>query len=205
MSFDFSKIVELSTARGKLVELKNSAGRVIWTAQSAELVAGTLILRPSADISVEHSLYPHDSTTAYLLINEEVADGTATYITSYDGKVSPKSRFCLFGEPQHKIVKITSITIKGVPYNASSKAGYNTFRLCFDGEEFESSRHNSTKDIDLSLANAVTPINEYIAKNGNLPAIDLVISSEAPSNTGGTKFYHTGVTQVYVVLAYEGY
>ena len=35
MSFDFSKIAELSTARGKLVELKNSAGRVIWAVKSA--------------------------------------------------------------------------------------------------------------------------------------------------------------------------
>lgn len=34
MSFDFSKIAELSTARGKLVELKNSAGRVIWALDS---------------------------------------------------------------------------------------------------------------------------------------------------------------------------
>ena len=35
MSFDFSRIAELSTARGKLVELKNSAGRVIWAVKSA--------------------------------------------------------------------------------------------------------------------------------------------------------------------------
>ena len=34
MSFDFSRIAELSTARGKLVELKNSAGRVICAVKS---------------------------------------------------------------------------------------------------------------------------------------------------------------------------
>ena len=37
-------------------------------------------LRPSADISVGHTLYPEGSTNAYSLINEEVCDGSATYI-----------------------------------------------------------------------------------------------------------------------------
>ena len=38
------------------------------------------ILKPVADISLQHSLYPADSTTGYNLINEEVDDGDATYI-----------------------------------------------------------------------------------------------------------------------------
>lgn len=203
MSIDFSKITGLSDSRGVITQITDASGRVLWSALK-EIVTGTLILRPSADISIEHSVYPSNSTNAYSLINEEVSDGAATYITSYAGKVAPESRLRLFGEPQHKIKKVTSITIKGVPYNgSSSNTGSNKFRLCFDNEEFESATHSSSKDIDLSLANAVTPINEYIAKNGNLPDIDLVINSTATTNTGGTKFYHTGVTQVYVVLGYE--
>lgn len=203
MSIDYSKVTGLSDHIGNIVKITDASGMVLWSAVK-EIITGTLYLRPSADISIEHSLYPYNSENAYLLINEEVSDGTATYISSYDGKVSPGSRFRLFGESQHKIKKVTSITIKGVPYNeSSSNTGSNKFRLCFDNEEFESAKHSSSKDIDLSLANAVTPINEYIAKNGNLPDMDLVINSTATTNMGGTKFYHTGVTQVYVVLGYE--
>ena len=46
------------------------------------MATGTIILRPSGDISVGHILYPEGSTAAYLLLNEETADGTSTYIKS---------------------------------------------------------------------------------------------------------------------------
>ena len=201
MSFDFSKIAELSTARGKLVELKNSAGRVIWAVQSAEVITGTLILRPSADISVGHALYPANSVNAYSLINEEVSDGDSTYI--YTKNMSNTSKFRLSGEPQHNIKKVTSITLKGEPYNEnSSNAGSNTFRLYVDGTLVYSSEHNTDKTIDSAFSGALQ-INEYLAENGELPIIDLEIASTVYSNTSGSKTYNSGVSQVYVVLEYE--
>ena len=44
------------------------------------MVKAYFYLRPSADISVGHLLYPQDSTNAYSLINEEVPD-SSTYIS----------------------------------------------------------------------------------------------------------------------------
>lgn len=44
-------------------------------------MAETFYLRPSADISIGHKLIPEDATAAYLLLNEEVSDGSSTYIT----------------------------------------------------------------------------------------------------------------------------
>lgn len=83
MSFDFSRIAELSTARGKLVELKNSAGRVIWAVQSGGDMATVTIIGSGGDaskryITIDGVKYLSDATI-------EVPMGTVIGIHA-DGK-----------------------------------------------------------------------------------------------------------------------
>lgn len=47
------------------------------------MATGTLYLRPSADVSLGHPVYPTTLGAGYLTINEEVSDDTATYIGVY--------------------------------------------------------------------------------------------------------------------------
>jgi hypothetical protein len=80
MSFDFSKIAELSTARGKLVELKNSAGRVIWAVQSAD--GGKVILeveKITSDTYAGETTYTDESFINLMLSVPVGHTATVTY------------------------------------------------------------------------------------------------------------------------------
>lgn len=62
------------------------------------MATGTFILRPSADISLGHPVYPDTLGAGYLAINEEESDSTSTYIgfTSTPGAVvSYTSKFAM--------------------------------------------------------------------------------------------------------------
>ena len=214
MSFDFSRIAELSTARGKLVELKNSAGRVIWAVHSGELVTGTLILRPCADISVEHDLYPADSNAAYLLINEEESDGSATYIVSpplVSTEILVTSKFKLLpaSEMSVKSFVITGVNIIGYSYCSSGGASpRNTLNLEINGVEMQQSVKTTGKsDFDVAFPDAIEAINNYVATHKMLPEINITITSKTwDSSTGGKASpARSGISQIYVALGYEGY
>ena len=78
---DFSNAKGLADdVRGAIKQITDASGRVLW--KSGPSVA-TVILRPTADIensqNASHSVYPVGST-AFACIDEEVADGDATYI-----------------------------------------------------------------------------------------------------------------------------
>lgn len=207
-------VTGLTIPEGVVTQITDASGRVIW---SAIKEVGTIILRPSADISVGHELYPTDSTAAYLLINEEVSDTSSTYIRvpetadeSTSSTISTTSKFKLsnVGTFPNKRFVVTSVNINGDNYcidNVSNECK-NEFNLEIGGAQSSTVTSTSDKDeFDLPVIDAIPLINEAIANNGILPDINLNITSYAYAQTSGNKvrFGYSGVTQVYVVLAYE--
>lgn len=213
MSIDLSRVTGISDSRGVITEIKDSLGRVIW---SAVKEVGALIFRPSADISIEHTLYPSGSTSAYLLINEEVADSSSTYIKASKLNSTPSipaattSKFRLSSVDQipTKRLLVTSVNVIGETYCSTSGAKdyTNDFILDINGVETSTVTVNSQKSgFDLSVLDAVSTINNYIATHGTLPNVNLTVISYASNQTIENKGrdVYSGVTQVYVVLGYE--
>lgn len=206
---DFSTLQGLTIPEGVVTQIADASGRVIW---SAVKEVGALIFRPSADISVEHFLYPANSDVpAYQRINEEVSDGDAFYIkTSAANDInSPTSKFKLSNTTQlsGKLLAITGVSIKGDPHvSSTSSVAKNEFKLEINGIETESILVESDKGVDISVSvpTVIDSINEYIATHGVLPDINISITSYVVSGGKGSDT-DSGVSQIYVVLTYEGY
>lgn len=115
MSINFATLQSLTIPEGVVTQITDASGRVIWSAVPA--FDGTIILRPSADISVDDTitLVPADATAAYMLINEEVSDGAATIIEMDYGVLNAhakaSARFSLDGYVPKKITKVTNVYI----------------------------------------------------------------------------------------------
>ena len=102
MSFDFSRIAELSTARGKLVELKNSAGRVIWAVKSnvpiileVEKITSDTYAAETTYTSEEFILldiYPKTNGTVRVTYG-----GLTKTITDTSGAAEPNAQQVFFG------------------------------------------------------------------------------------------------------------
>lgn len=104
MSFDFSRIAELSTARGKLVELKNSAGRVIWAVKSAD--SGKVILeveKITSDTYAGETTYTGEQFILLDIYPKTNGTVTVTYggltktITDTSGAEEPNAQQVFFG------------------------------------------------------------------------------------------------------------
>lgn len=205
----------LTIPEGVVTQITDASGRVIWAVKSGELVTGTLILRPSADISVEHNLYPADSGAAFLLINEEENDGNATYIVSpplvsTEILVTSKFKLSPASEMSVKSFVITGVNIIGYSYCSSSTVSpRNTLNLEINGVEMQQSVATTGKnDFDVAFPDAIEAINNYVATHKMLPEINITITSITwDSSNGGNKASPTrsGISQIYVALGYEGY
>ena len=209
---DFSTLQGLTIPEGVVEQIADASGRVLW---SAVKEVGTLILRPSADISVEHNLYPADSGAAFLLINEEENDGNATYIVSpplvsTDILVTSKFKLSPASEMSVKSFVITGVNIIGYSYCSSSNVSpRNTLNLEINGVEMQQSVATTGKnDFDVAFPDAIEAINNYVATHKMLPEINITITSITwDSSNGGNKARPTrsGISQIYVALGYEGY
>lgn len=173
------------------------------------MATGTFYLRPSADISVGHVMYPSGSAAAYLLINEEVSDEDATYIRSPDTQTGVStSKFKLSNTSQlpGKRFVVNSVNIAGDTYtsylNGTNK---NEFILEIDGTETALVATTTNKTFDISVTDAITLINEAVAQNGILPDINITVISYDSLYIDGTKERNvaSGVSQVYVAINYE--
>lgn len=176
------------------------------------MASGILYLRPSADISVGHILYPAGSTAAYLLINEEVSDNNATYIRSDTGEFSAPvtSKFVLSNsnQPSAKKYIVTAVILNIDPYCSSTDAGtaYNELDLEIDGVSM-GFKHSSepSKETVIYFDDAIAAINEFLAVNGTLPPINLTVISHGGANTDTTKNTNIsiGITQAYLAVYYD--
>ena len=184
---NFANLKGLTIPEGNVTQITDASGRVIW---SANKTVNTLYLRPSADISIGHSLYPADSPSAYSLVNEEVNDHAATYIYStYTDTFSGTEFTSIFALSHSKSVKSKGVTSGklvydyAMPSNVSSPTIYSILTISGEaqGEYFhQPSIIQQLIERELS-ATELEVINRYISQNGTIPTIILQVK------TTGTK------------------
>ena len=147
-----------------------------------------IYLRPSADISVGHELYPAESTSAYSLINEEVVD-TTTYISvtapvatdaNTPSTATASSSFMLSGVLPTEKFRISSGKIASNTIGTSSGStyfvidvngvSYTTYTYTMNGAE--------TKYFDIP-DEVINTINNYIINNGtgSFPNISIALTT----------------------------
>lgn len=166
----------------------------------------TFILRPDEDISIGHTLSPTDSTAAYLLINEEVADDASTYISLvHSGTNSTAtSKVNLSGEIPSDFVRATSIKIihRSISTSSSVTGQLRCILACGDdSDEFTGSAIN-TSYTNQELTSLGTIVLNTINQNPiNIEALSLEICTEASSTNGKTGKINT--TQIYVEITYS--
>lgn len=187
-----------------------------------------ILLRPSADVSVAnaatHSKYPSESEYSYLLVNEEVADDGATYISieveksGYTGYAT--SSFAMSGTVPKRNIKITNfkfvyryatggtlissisdtatISIGGI----STSSTYSVAETSTSGSDYETTEITAFDNSDAIL----TELNKLIKSSGteNLSGITLTLSTSL-STSENTKTSNNDVryTQLYLELNYE--
>ena len=182
------------------------------------MATGTFYLRPSADISVGHTLYPEDSTAAYLLINEEESDTSSTYIAASslnkDGNLEyfssefslsgiiPEGRFQIENITACMVAKLGSVTTSNSELSITANGVTSTFG-CDAGTQ--SAWTSATAIVtDTALLDA---INDYISNNDSFPNITLTINTsiaeEADNNDGKNSGGDISITQVYLELTYS--
>lgn len=188
-----------------VIEIKDANGRVIW---SANKTVNTLYLRPSADISVGHSLHPADSTSACSLINEELSDLEATYIYSElpsdTGQQTAQSQFELSCNNSPKRGAITSGRIYYYTMTSNASGVIYGANLKIDGIEtgwYSLNRVNTENlpEFELDIANWVNSINNYLSINGTLPTISIAIQTRASCSSSKNDGY-IGISQIYLEL-----
>lgn len=209
MSIDFSKITGLSDSRGVITQITDASGNVIWKKKK---IVGTFVLRPSADISVGHNLYPTDSSAAYLLINEEESDGNATYIASDIGEGAiATSKFALSTAdlPAKRFMIVTAVVLYFDPYASSianDPTAYNEFILEVNGNATGIISNNTLKGLShVTFSDAIPLINEAMASNGSFPTINLTVISHGGRQTGTSKGsdVSAGISQAELLISYE--
>lgn len=193
-----------SPVQAAVTQIADASGRVLW---SANKTVNVLYLRPSADIDIHHSLYPAESSAAYLLINEEVGDGLLTYV--YDslpagGSLEDKtSKFALSCESSPKGGTITSGKVSIYYLTSYANAVKYSAELIIDGTStgFYTMQQeaNEFRLWSLPLNPWINTINDYLATNKKLPTISVAINTKGScSSTKGESY--VGFSQLYIEL-----
>ena len=182
-----------------VTQITDASGRVLWE----KIAAGSVIWRPTATISCDATAYPNVSAyigNEHLLINEEVSDGDATYLWS--NGVNRTAEFQLGGKIPPINRTITSVTWYAVPWSGSANDVWVTLYIA--GQKLAKTGYISAdKDSNGSFDVAVTLINNYLAENKAFPPItaEMTFNYSEASSKGDAE--ESGVSQFYIVLAYE--
>ena len=88
------------------------------------MATGTLYLRPSEDVSLEHSIYPSTLLNGYLAINEPVCDQSATYIYADKG-VTATSKFNLTLDGEYVVHQVNHFSF--ADYSGTTDAESTTW------------------------------------------------------------------------------
>lgn len=178
------------------------------------MASGTFYLRPSEDISIEHNLIPAESASAYLLINEEVADDDSTYIISQqkNDAMVYTSKFKLGGSipTVASEIKITDITLTARGFNGVSTAGSIEVNIAINDVSIANIANiGGLSSWETVTANAsessLSVINNYIKERGIAGIKDIVLTivdshkEKGDDKTNGNK----RITQVYVTVNYD--
>lgn len=192
------------------------------------MATGTIILRPSADITVEdssayaHYVCPDGSTSKYLLVNEEEADDSATYIHSEGngGEDQFISSFIMSGVIPKKNISITnirfiyryamyySITGSSATDTITINMGDNSASVVWSMEKTDSMDSYVTQEITGfdNLDTLLSELNDYIKANGagEFSAITLTLySTMIRGETTKDSSIDAYITQLYLELDYE--
>lgn len=160
MSFDFSKIAELSTARGKLVELKNSAGRVLWSA-AVDYPEGAAVLKVKKITSNTYAGETAYTNEKFILLDiYPKTNGTVTItyggltktITDTSGAAEPNAQKVYFG------------TFHGISDGVTIVSG--TMIIEGDYRGFGISTYTkSNKDLTYSYCSCITDVIDFGASD----------------------------------------
>lgn len=202
---DFSTLQGLTIPEGVVTQIADAGGRVLWELETTKI----FYLRPSMDIDVSAwTLYPEGSASAYSLLNEEVADDDATYISRSvpAGNVAGDSIEigCTCEKIPNANLKITSgrmyvwykNTSNVTPFFRCRMEGVAITELLSGGYE-PSTYHGTSYEI---TAEGISKINQYIAANRKFPMLTLY---EDDIGNGGTKSEIISISQVYIELISE--
>lgn len=179
------------------------------------MATGKFYIRPSADISLEHPVYPDTLGAGYLAINEEVSDGTATYIgltsnPNSDLEWSSSFKMSLFGDKE--ITKVISATLRyDGEVDRGARLSANWIYFYISDEEVWYSYHNNMTDgskydgvSDADMPDVVSALNSHIEANGSgIPEITLVVSSNCSRNDGTKYISKTYVSYIAIELECE--
>lgn len=198
MSIDLSKVTALSDEKGVLTQIADASGRVLWK-QAPKSV--TVILRPTADIDPKHNVYPSGSAV-YACIDEEVADGDATYI--YGSGTAYSSVVIFTGTiPEGMSVIAARAVWVGKYKSGDSKAMFsvNTVDADYNATGSASMTFSSESYAQFSAEGDdtfVADLRSFGAGNVSVPARIAGMSLDT-SNKSATYY----ITQVYIELTCE--
>ena len=189
------------------------------------MAEGTFYIRPSADISLGHPVYPETLGAGYLAISEQVSDGTSTYIgvtSAPDADVSYSSSFTMNLEDEAKITKVLSATLKvGFSLNAPSStdrrsrcncsvavSGETVFDEYLEDQYLMDGTKRTIGDLingDNDISSLVSKLNSHIETNGagSLPEIRLNLTNSAGMNNGTKSLGKSYVTWACIELSCE--
>lgn len=219
---DFSTLQGLTIPEGVVTQITDASGRVLWSSYSG----GTFYLRPSADISLGHPVYPTTLSAGYLAINEEVSDGAATYIgfsTETGDPAEATSTFRMSLAKTPKIKKVVSATlvfdgsILGIIVDDVYGWSRCTCNIYIDNvkvfsmkAEHSPNNQNSYNDLNgADMPDLVSALNDYISANGegNIPPVSIEIYNQTCGGATSDKgTYYCGesyVSQVAIALECE--
>lgn len=189
----------------------------------ATIQGGKVILRPNADISVEHVIKSGFSGV-YQLINEEVADDDATKIgdiveAGTDEKVS-LIRTSVVSFPEIEFSKKSVVLMKPVSRHLiknPSVRGYGRVGCSVYVGDVSSSSFSDTDDTGDAYvtcekwsifpnSSVVAAVNSFVKANKVLPEIQLSLTTTAESEGPSGKAGNPGgadITQAYLEIIYE--
>lgn len=166
----------------------------------------TLILRPTSDISLDHTC--SSGSSGYAMLNEETADDDSTYIqqTINLGSSSKTSSFKFTTAMPVSKLKITAIKayVRATSTSSSNSDSYNlNYTVSINGKTSSSqsmslSSSYSTNSVSLSTST----FNLSDVEINNLNNLNFQMSITTSGDRDKNKFY-IRITQIYLEITYE--
>ena len=199
--------------RVKAYDGVNGVARLFF---SGEPIIETFYLRPSADVSLEHTINPSTLTAGYLAINEEVNDYHSDIrAEGKAGETAEKTSvfvMSLSGSNVPSIIRVIDAKVCGVGGKVGASGdivespcvvNVNGKDILIEGLDLTSS---FTSLVSVSSEDVAKEINNYISANGSgeLPPIKIALTSRITRNPTETKSTTTHmISQAYIELICE--
>ena len=176
------------------------------------MATGTIIFRPNADISLNHSL--NNGSNAYRLIADETPDDNSTYIyqtISSTSSSSISSVFTLSGTVPNGKINITAARLfcRGVKSGNGESASYTCYFAA--GTSAGGSSANAAVNANLTTSYTTTSatstslinsINDLITP-GDFPEISVKITTTGQKSSSKDSNGYARITQIYAEFDYE--